>query len=67
MIQQAWLYFYRRYETGLLLNGAVQIMYEGIKHRVSLTFRIHVYSSEWILRDPCRHLIIIALDYETSR
>lgn len=65
MMQQAWLYFYRRYEMGLLLNGAVQIMYEGIKHHASLTFRI--YSSEWILRDPCRHLIIIALDYETSR
>lgn len=67
MMQQAWLYSYRRYETALLLNGAVQIMYEGIKHRASLTFRIHVYSSEWILGDPCRHLIIIALDYETSR
>lgn len=67
MMQQACLYFDRRYETELLLNGAVQIMYEGIKHRASLTFRIHVYSSEWILRDPCRHLIIIALDYETSR
>lgn len=66
-MQQACLYFDRRYETGLLLNGAVQIMYEGIKHRASLTFRIHVYSSEWILGDPCRHLIIIALYYETSR
>lgn len=41
-MQQACLYFDRRYEMELLLNGAVQIMYEGIKHRASLTFRIHV-------------------------